>query len=171
MKQGRFYIAFLLLLVAQVCICNYFRFSQYVMITLLPEMILLIPIRRNTIVGLFTAFAAGFAVDFLSDGVLGLNIAALLPVALARTSIIRLVFGDEVFARKEDISVPRQGIWKMSLAVLMAQALFLVVYIWLDGAGTRPLWFSAVRFGASLTAGYIFSLFVVETLAPERNRA
>ena len=47
--------------------------------------------------------------------------------------------------------------------------LFLIIYIWADGAGTRPLWFSGARFAASLAGGYILSLFVASILAPERT--
>ena len=115
MKQTRFLINFLLLLIVQICIANFFRLSQYVMVSILPAMILLI------------AFVSGLAVDLLSDGMLGLNVLALVPVAFCRLGIIRLIFGDEIFARKEDISVPRQGIWKMSVAILMALALFLFI--------------------------------------------
>jgi len=169
MKNTRFLTTFLLLLLVQICIANFFRLSQYVMLSILPAMILLIPIRHGTIPALFIAFATGLAVDLLSDGLLGLNVFALVPVAFCRVGIIRLIFGDEVFARKEDISIPRQGLWKMSVAIIMAQALFLILYIWADGAGTRPLWFSGIRFAASLAGGYILSIFVANILAPERT--
>ena len=169
MKDTRFLIHFLILLLVQVCIANFFRLSQYVMLSILPAMILLIPIKRGTVAALFIAFATGLAVDLLSDGLTGLNMLALVPVAFCRLGIIRLVFGDEVFARKEDISIPRQGLWKMSVAIIMAQSLFLIIYIWADGAGTRPLWFSGLRFAASLAGGYLLSLLVAGILAPERT--
>ena len=57
----------------------------------------------------------------------------------------------------------------MSVALIMAQSLFLAIYIWADAAGTRPLWFCALRFAASLAAGYILSIFVAQILAPERT--
>lgn len=169
MKEGRFFFSFVLLLIAQICICNFFRFSQYVMLSILPTMILMIPIKRNTITALLIAFLSGAAVDFFSDGLMGLNILALVPVAFLRFTIIRLVFGEEVFARQEDISLPRQGSYKMSLAITMAQALFLIVYIYADGAGTRPFLFSCIRFGASLVAGVILSLLVARILEIERQ--
>ena len=169
MKQTRFLITFLLLLLVQICIANFFRLSQYVMLSILPAMILLLPIRHGTTPGLIIAFFTGLAVDLLSDGMLGLNALSLVPVAFCRIGIIRLIFGEEIFARKEDISIPRQGIWKMSVAILMAQAIFLLIYIWADGAGTRPLWFCGIRFAASMAGGYILSLFVANILAPERT--
>ncbi|MBR5072750.1 MAG: hypothetical protein IKX29_04300 [Bacteroidales bacterium] len=169
MRQSNFLIHFLLLLFVQICIANFFRLSQFAMLSILPAMILLLPIRNGTIPALFIAFATGLAVDLLSDGLIGLNALALVPVTFCRLRIIRLVFGDEVFARKEDISIPRQGLWKMSVALIMAQALFLIIYIWADGAGTRPLWFGGLRFAVSMVGGYILSLIVAGILAPERT--
>ena len=116
------------------------------------------------------AFATGFAVDLLSEGLLGLNVLALVPVAFVRKEVIRLIFGGELFARKEDFSVRKNGFGKVLLAIFLVQALFLLVYIWADGAGTRPLSFNAIRVGASLAAGVIVSLLVMDILAPDTRK-
>ena len=169
MRQSRFSTSFILLLIVQICLCNFLRLSQFVMLSILPAMILMIPIKRGTFVSLIIAFVSALAVDLLSDGLLGLNILALVPVAFARKGIITLVFGEEIFARKEDVSIPRQGFWKMTVAILMVQSLFLLIYLFADGAGTRPAWFNVSRFAASLVSGYMLSLFVIDLLAPERQ--
>jgi len=169
MKQGQYYLTLLILTVAQVLICNYLHLSHFVYLSLLPATILLIPIRFSTLSALLIAFICGMAVDLMGDGVLGLNTFALLPVALLRFSIIRLVCGEEIFARKEDISMARQGVLKISSCLVIAQAIFLLLYIWADGAGTRPMWFNTIRFSASLLAGYILSLVIAEILAPEKQ--
>lgn len=170
MKKTGFIISFAILLVMQICICNFFRLSQYVVLSILPVMILLIPIRKSTIFTLAAAFLSGLAVDLLADGLLGLNILALVPVAFARKEIIRLAFGEEVFARNEDISLQRQGVWKTSVAIFMAQSLFLAIYIWADSAGTRPMWFCLARFGASLISGYLLSLIIANLLDKDDSR-
>lgn len=170
MKKTGFIVSFAILLVMQICICNFFRLSQYVILSILPVMILLIPIRKSTIFALVAAFLTGLAVDLLADGLPGLNILALVPVAFARQGILRLVFGEEIFARKEDISLHRQGLWKISVAIFMAQALFLAIYIWADSAGTRPFWFCIARFGASLLSGWLLSLVVADLLDKEDAR-
>lgn len=171
MRKTGYFISFAIMLVLQICICNFFRLSQYVVLSILPVMILLIPTRKDTIFALITAFLTGLTVDLLGDGMmLGLNILALVPVAFTRKAIIRLVFGEEIFARKEDISVEKQGLWKIAVAVFMAQTLFLIIYIWADGAGTRPMWFSLARFGASLIAGVLISLFVADILTSDNIR-
>ena len=169
MKNTERIVTYLILLTVQILFCNYLHLSQYVMVSILPAMILFSDVRLSRVSTLCLAFALAFAVDFLSDGVLGLNVLALVPVAFVRDGVIRLVFGEEHFSRGEGISLIRQGIWKVSTAIVMVQALFLLVYIWADGAGTRPLWFCALRFVASLLAGGVLSLPVAKVLTAEKS--
>ncbi len=169
MKQTRFFLVYLILLIVQICIFNYFRLSQFVVLSILPVMVLLIPIRNSTTTAMIIAFLSGLAVDFLSDGLLGLNTMALVPVAFARNGIIRLVCGSEIFAREEDITIPKQGLWNMSIAITMALGLYLLIYVWADAAGTRPFWFCLARFGASLLASALVSLFAADILATDRT--
>ena len=170
MRKSGFWAAYALLLVLQLLLSNYFLFTPYIMLTIMPVMVLCIPIRVGTVGAMLIAAASGFVIDLLAEGVLGLNAIALIPVAYARNSIIRLIFGGELFARQEDFSVRRSGFAKVSLAVLLAQMLFLLVYVWVDAAGTRPLWFLAARFGASLGAGFLLSLLTLEVLAPDPRK-
>ena len=109
-------------------------------------------------------------VDWLSEGVLGLNAFALVPVALLRNPVIHLVYGEGLFTRKEDFTVKGHGFAKVIMAILMVQALFLALYIWADGAGLRPLRFSLARFFASLPAGLVVSLLTLNVLAADPHR-
>lgn len=167
MKKSGFWLIYIILLVAQLLLSTYANFTPYVMVTMLPVMVLCMPIRMGTVLAMVIAFATGLSVDLLSEGLLGLNALALVPVAFARNSIIRLIFGGELFAREEDFSIHRNGFWKVLVAIVLSTALFLAVYIWADGAGTRPLIFNAIRFGASLVASTLLSLLVVNLLAPD----
>ena len=160
MRKPGFTLIFLLLAIAQILLWNFFNFSQYVMLVFLPVMILCLPVRRGTVFAMILAFITGFAVDFFASGMLGLTSLALVPVGLCRKAIIRLVCGEEVFSRGENISIKRQGMPKMTLCILMSTAIFLIVYIWADGAGTRPFWFNLVKFASSLLLGTIVSLFI-----------
>ena len=161
-------LAYLILVVAQVLICNYFHVTQYVMLSILPAMILCLPPKCGTTASLLIAFVTGLAVDFLADGVPGLNAMALLPVAMLRLPVIRFVFGEDVF-ESGGFSLRRNGIAKVSFAVILVQALFLLLYILADGAGTRPFWFNISRLGASLLAGYLLSLLIVDILSPDNR--
>jgi len=170
MKQFGYFFTYALLLIIQMVICNYFHLSPYLMLSILPVMVLCIPIRVSTTAALFIAFGTGFLVDLLSEGLLGINTLALVPVAFARKGIIQLVFGEEVFARNEDFSIKKSGLGKVSIALIIAQALFLLVYILADGAGTRPFSFNLLRFVLSLAAGYGVSILLVDTLTPDSRK-
>ena len=170
MKRGDFWIAYVLLLVAQLLLSNYFHVTPYIFLTILPVMVLCIPIRMGTVGAMLIAALTGLAVDYLSEGVLGLNALALIPVAFARNGIIGLVFGRELFARKEDFSIERCGFGKVATALFLSTLLFLVIYIWADGAGTRPLWFNGLRLAASLGSSFVVSLLTLSVLAPDPRK-
>lgn len=167
MRKKTFWIAYVLLLLIQLSISNYFRLTPYIMLSILPVMVLCISTRLDTLWTMLIAFATGMTVDLLSEGVLGLNALALVPVAFFRNPIIQLIFGKELFARKEDFSVKSSGLAQIGLALLLAQALFLVLYIWADGAGMRPFSFNFHRFLASLGAGFLLSLLTLNVLATD----
>jgi len=169
MKRG-FWIAYVMLLAAQLLLSNYFHVTPYIFLTILPVMVLCIPIRVGTLGAMLIACASGLTVDLLSEGVLGLNALALIPVAYARMGIINLIFGRDLLARKEDFSVDRCGFGKVALALFLSILLFLVIYIWADGAGTRPLWFNGLRLAGSLGASFLVSLLTLSVLAPDSRK-
>lgn len=169
MRIGSNSIKYLLLLVAQILLWNFFNFSQYLMIVFLPVMILMMPINRSTNTTLILAFICGFVVDFFADGHLGLTAAALLPVALLRRPIIMFVFGNELFSRGENLSTKRQGWEKLIIATALATAVFLLAYIFIDSAGTRAFWVDVVKFFSSLIVSTFISFFVGDVLSPENE--
>ena len=170
MRRSTFWFIYVLLVIVQLLLTTYLRVSPYLMLTILPVMVLCISIRVGTLGAMLVAFVTGLTVDYLSEGLLGLNALALVPVAVCRNGIIQLVFGTELFAREEDFCVKRNGFGKVFLALLIAHSLFLLIYIWVDGAGMRPISFNALRFGVSLVAGLLFSLMTLELLAPDPRR-
>lgn len=165
-----FFIYYVLIIIAQVLICEWFNLSAYVMLSLLPVAVFCIPTRFRTTEVLFIAFATGLAVDFLAEGTLGLNALALVPVAAVRESLIRLIFGDEPIKRQEVISIEKYGAAKMVFAIFCVQTLFLLIYLAADGAFLRPALFSMARFAASDAAGVLVSVFIAGFLTPEERR-
>ena len=157
-------LKYFLLFLAQAVLWNYFNFSQFIVIAILPAMILCLPISRSTVEAMLIAFVTGVATDFLVTGQLGLTAFALVPVALIRRGVISLVFGSELFARGEELSVRRLGWLKFVPAILLMTGAFLLPYIWLDDAGTRPFWFGAAKFGLSLLLSGFVSVFICDIL-------
>lgn len=169
MSDTAYLLRLALLLVLQVLLLNLFNFSQYLTIFFLPAAILCVPVRRGAIYAMVVAFIAGFLTDFFADGMLGLVTCALVPVGYARTWILRWLFGPDIFERGEDISYRRYGFWPVLLALTLASLLFMFIYVWADGAGTRPLWFNLVRALLSTLVSSALSLFTVSLFSPERQ--
>ena len=167
MKKPGFLLLYLLLVIAQILLGEFCTFSPVLVISILPVMVLCIPVNRGPIFAMIAAFCTGFAVDFLCDGMLGLTSLALVPAALCRSGILRLVFGGEIFSRGENISIRRQGPLKMLLATLLVTAVYMAVYIIADGALTRPGWFDLLKFGVSLAASTLVSFFVSDLLTSD----
>ena len=58
----------------------------------------------------------------------------------------------------------------MSFAIILVTAIFLMIYIAADCAGTRPLWFMASKLGISLMASYLVSAILVNLLSYDDRR-
>lgn len=160
-------LKFILLFLAQAALWNFFPFSQRLTLVFLPAMLLCLPQERGTIRMMLTAFLVGLALDFLVSGQLGLTSFALVPVALLRMPVIFLVFGPEISARGEELSFERQGWQKFVPAILLLTAAFLIPFIWVDNAGTRPFWFCVLKFVLSLAASSLLSVLVAMVMLKE----
>lgn len=168
MKTERLILISFLVIILQSTLLNILDLSQFVSLMFIPAIILCLPLTVSTSALLVISFAMGFLVDFCSSGTLGLTICALLPTALAKREVVKLVCGEEVFSRGENISLERQGIVKIAVSLLILTAIFLLVYIWADGAGTRPFWFNIVRFLSSLIVSTLAGLAVVNVFSESR---
>ena len=170
MRKSYTTLVYILLVVVQILLCNYFHVTPYITLSILPIMILCLPLKISTVAAMIIAFVTGLSVDFVAVGMIGINALALVPVAYVRKSLIGFVFGEDLISRGEDFSIRKNGLGEVSMAILLVQSLFLIIYIAADGAGTRPFWFNAARFGASLAAGYLVALLLVDTLVPDSRK-
>ena len=168
--RNTFTVTYILMVVAQMLLTNYFHFTSLCMVTILPMMVLCIPTKVETVWAMVIAFATGLAVDFFAEGALGLNALSLVPVAFVRKGLINMIFGTEPFEHKENISARKYGFARVSFAVILVTTLFLTIYILADCAGTRPLWFMGSKLGISLLASYLVSALIVNLLSYDDRR-
>lgn len=168
--KGRYWITYIIIVIVQMILYNYCRFTPYLILTLLPVIVFCMPVDIGAIGSMFIAFATGLAVDYFSEGIIGLNAAALLPVALFRRPVISMLFGSEPFERHESISMQKYGVAKMSLGMIIMITLFFLVYILLDSAGSRPAWFLLLTLACSVPASYLLSLVIVNQLTYDDRR-
>lgn len=164
MTKRSFFLTNILYFAILVLIANYFNFSQYVMVCALPSLIMCLPTSFKTPRILFIAFTLGFLFDSFTHGAIGITIAALLPVALVRNTFIKLIFGEELFARKEELSFKNHGSSRLLISLLFFTALYLLTYIIIDSAGTRPFSFNLMKFICSFLCSSALSSFIVLSL-------
>lgn len=170
MRNPTFGILYILLVIVQMIICNYFQFSPYFVLSILPAMVLCIPLNIGTGMAMVIAFVTGLSVDWLAEGLIGINTVALLPVAYARKTIIRIILGEDLISRQESFTFRKNGIVKIGIALLISYLIFFVIYITLDGAGTRSFWFNLLRFILSLSGSLIAALITTSAITSEERR-
>ena len=165
-----FGVLYTLLVIGQIILCNYSDFGPYVMLTMLPAMVLCLPTGQSTITTMFIAFCSGLSVDWLSEGLLGLNAAALVPVALVRKQVIRIFLGEDILTRGDSFSYKKNGFAKISAANLVCIILFLALYILFDGASTLPTWFCFAKGGVSVACNFILAAIVTNILCADDRK-
>ena len=169
MRRRQFILTWIILLVVQMFLCNYFQFTPIITLSILPALIVFLPLSVGAVASLIIAFAAGFAIDFFADGVIGLNIFALVAVAALRRPILRLVFGSELFSRGEEISIRRNGFLPVSLVIVFAEIVFFTLYTIADGAGTKSFFFNFGRIILSTLTSYILCMVAADALMSENR--
>lgn len=170
MKTQNFGLLFFMMVLGQMVLCNFAGFSPYIMLTMLPAMIVCVPLTVSTPLCLLLAFATGLSVDWLSEGLIGINAASLVPVALMRKPLIRFFLGEDLITRSDSFSFRKNGIGKISLVLIVSLLIFLGIYVFLDGAGTRPTWFNLTRMGLSLLCNYVLALIVTNILTVDDRK-
>ena len=170
MKTQNFGLLYFLMVLGQMVLCNFTDLSPYIMLTMLPAMVICVPLTVSTPLCMLLAFATGLSVDWLSEGLIGINAAALTPVALMRKPLICFFLGEDIITRSDSFSVRKNGIGKISFILLVSTLIFLGIYIFLDGAGSRPTWFNLTRTGVSLACNYILALIVTNILTVDDRK-
>lgn len=167
--RDRYWLVYVLLAIVQILLGNFLNLGQYVMICLLPMLVFSLPMGLSGIGALLITFATSFAVDFLTHGVLGLTTVALLPLAFMRNWLLSLIFGSEIFARGERISIQKQGMPKIALAIVIFTAIFFAIYVWVDAAGTRSFSFNTHRWLISTLCSSLVELPLMGLLSGEEG--
>lgn len=170
MKGQNFGLLYFLLVLGQVIMCNFSNLGPYITLTLLPSMIMCVPLTISTVGCMLVAFVTGLSVDWLSEGLIGINAAALLPVALMRKPLIRFFLGEDLITRSDSFSIRKNGAGKISMMAIISTLIFLAIYIYLDGAGTRPIWFNIARCGISLLCNCVLALIVINILTVDDRK-
>lgn len=169
-NTSRTFFLFLLFLLIQITISNYIYSGPYIYISILPILILYLPTKLSNITGMLIAALFGFLVDWLADGVWGLNMLSLIPVAYLKKNIVSFCLGSDVIVRNEIISFSKSGFSRISTAIMLCQLIFLGLYIIFDGNAIQGHLFNFIRFICSLSVNFILSIPLAYFLSNEFSR-
>lgn len=169
MQNKIFRILFLVLLfVLQVIISEYLNLGPFVYICLVPVIILNIPMSTRTWVLLLEAFAIGLLLDMFSNGVIGLNSAAAVILAVCRKPLYNVTARRDRQDKTEIPSAANIGANKYLAYLAVCTALYILAYILADGAGISPFWLILVKFPASTVLNILVALLINRAI-PERS--
>lgn len=170
MRNSRYTICFVLLLVAQLILARFCQIGPYIYISLLPAMIMCMPMSVPTWLNCIIAFLCGMAVDGLADGVWGLNAMALVPLAFLNKSFINMFISREVVEREYGISFYQHGVFAIGFTLFIHTLLYFVIYICFDSGAERGLVFCLVKMATSVVTSLVFGLVCVNLLCPRPER-
>lgn len=133
MNAGKqIFLNYVFLLIVQTICNNYLDLSVYLKILVFPAFILNFPLNAGKPVLLLVSFVSGLTVDLLSNDVMGLFTAALLPLALARDGILSMTASKKSFRMPDyyDLDeIPQQNRVSYYLVSLL---LFHVLYFGIE---------------------------------------
>lgn len=170
MNSFKYVSCFIITLALQLVLTKYCQIGSYIMISLLPALVLSLPTYHSTSLNMIIAFACGLCVDFLSDGIWGMNAAALTVTAAAQKSAIKVFIGEDIVERGYSISFWANGFVKINGATMLVVLIYMISYTLLDCAGVRDLVFILKRVLYSSLFSLIFCLFTVNILCPRPQR-
>ena len=170
MTRSSFIVRFIVLFILQLILTKYCQIGPFIFISILPAMVLCMPTSRPAWWVLVVAFLAGLAVDGLADGPLGLNAAALLPVAALQKPFIRIFIDEDIVERHYSFSFRSNGYFKIISALAVSVLVFILIYVILDGAGMRSFGFNFLKALLSALSGIVFGIPAIEFLSPYQKK-
>lgn len=167
MKKSADILFFVLVFLLQLALTDYLHIGPWITLSLIPFLILHIPLPRSPQFVMLVAFALGLGLDLLSDGVPGLNAFAAVMAAAPRKALYRMFVNSD---RQDKTDVPRlddTGLVKYLKYLLALTAVYLAAYTLLDCISFRPLDFILIKFAASTAASTALALLLA---VPLQNR-
>lgn len=161
-------VYYLLVFILQVLLSNLIDTGVWVTITLLPLIVIGFPAGWDLRITMPMGFVLGLAADLATGGVPGIGAAACVVLCALRDPLYRGIISPDGQNPAWTPSVRSLGIWTYLKYALAVYALYLLVFVILDGFTLTPVFFILARTALSTLVGValaaILSLFI-----PERN--
>lgn len=165
----RFILISLIIFIVQALTSNYLNISVYVHICLLPAIILSLPYRYKTIRIMVIAFLIGLGLDLMTDGILGLNAAALTAMAFTRNFFLSRLVNE----KNVDINdVPRikvMGFGPFSAYVFLSCLVLFLIYIPLETMSFDHFIFKLIRIVSGVVSNTLLIIILSAAIKFRRD--
>ncbi len=159
-------VYYLLVFVLQVLLTNLVDTGLWVTLTLLPLIVIGFPATWDIRITMPVGFVLGLTADLATGGVPGTSAAACVALAALREPLYRGIVSPDGQNPAWTPSVRTLGIWTYLKFALAVYALYMLVFVLLDGFTLTPILFILARTALSTLAGValaaLLSLFIPE---------
>lgn len=145
MKGSESIIVFVLIFLIQVILNDSVTFGIYLYLVPICFTVLSRDVGTSSLNMLLTAFGTGILVDLLSNGVPGLNAAALTAMAAVRKPVLKQLFVLQGGERYRYPSVWNMGAGKYYIYLAGCCMVFFVFYVFLESVGVAGFWLDIQR--------------------------
>lgn len=156
-----------ILLLIQLVTDEYINVFPLLHIAVFPLLIIILPDNIKPIALMVIAFLFGLIIDAISDGVIGLNAAALVGVAFFKQPLLYAMLNksnliDMVVISSKNI---KTGLYICICGILYS--IFFFIYIVLDGITSADILYSLIRFAVDVTINLLIVIFLEKMLSQQ----
>lgn len=155
------------LILIQILISGYINIWPVLYIAVFPFVIIILPQQINKFLLLVLAALLGLAVDFISDGILGLNAAAATALAFFKDPILRLTVSKTSLDNLSGVTEYALGSSKFILYTVLLYSVFFLFYMGLDSIGYYTFGYTLLRFSVNIVVNTIITVLFGKALAKQ----
>ena len=149
-----------ILLVMQILMTEFRNISPFLLLSVFPLFIATLPMNINYTLLMFIAAGYGLTVDIFTEGVIGLNAAALTAMAVVLKPVMLLIVPKNLldnvyYIMSKEISFARFVFINMLLC-----SVYLTVYLLSDSIGHGMFLYNLFRFGVNFVINVILWVFL-----------
>lgn len=155
------------LILIQILISGYVNIWPMLYIAVFPFVIIILPLQVNRYIQLLMAMLLGLAVDFTSDGIPGLNGAAITALAFFKEPILRVLLNKSTIDNLSGITEYSLGFSKFAIYVALLYTAFFIFYMGLDSLGYYSFGFTLLRLVINVVVNTTITILFGKALAKQ----
>lgn len=122
----------IIIILLQIICEHYLYFGQYIIISLLPIIILSLPIRTNSSVAMLIAFVIGLVTDILSNSIIGITPASMVILATCRNAFVHSLRENENVNKNSAPTVEIMGDKMFLTYIIVSYIVYISAYNFIE---------------------------------------